>query len=169
MITLFNGRDLTGLYTWMADTKYEDPRKVFTVHDGLLHISGDGYGYVATRAMYKNYRLIADFKWGPRTWGNRRNRTKDSGILVHCQPPDGSSGNWMAGFEAQIIEEAAAASLLVVGRQGRRWIEHSPVAYVRVEDRRQGRGLQGRATAFTGNEAASDRRFRCRPDQLVCP
>ena len=78
VITLFNGRDLTGLYTWLADTKYDDPRKVFTVHDGLLHVSGDGYGYVTTSKAYKNYRLIAEFKWGPRTWGGRKDRTKDS-------------------------------------------------------------------------------------------
>src|SRR6185437_10315918 len=74
VIQLFNGRDLTGLYTWIRDTKYEDPRQVFTVHDGMLHVSGDGYGYVTTREMYKNYRLIAEFKWGPRTWGTRKDR-----------------------------------------------------------------------------------------------
>ena len=114
VITLFNGRDLTGLYTWIVDTKYEDPRKVFTVHDGLLHVSGDGYGYVTTRDTYKNYRLIADFKWGPRTWGGRKDRTKDSGILVHCTGPDGSSGNWMASIESQIIQ-GGCGDLLVVG------------------------------------------------------
>ncbi len=72
MITLFNGRDLTGLYTWIVDTKYEDPRKVFTMHDRLLHVSGDGYGYVATREEYKNYRLIAEFKWGLRSLGTSK-------------------------------------------------------------------------------------------------
>jgi len=38
VIPLFNGKDLTGLYGWLKDTKYEDPRKVFTVQDGLLRI-----------------------------------------------------------------------------------------------------------------------------------
>src|SRR5688572_10237957 len=34
---LFNGKDLSGLTTWLKDTKQADPRKVFTVSDGLLH------------------------------------------------------------------------------------------------------------------------------------
>ena len=42
MIRLFNGKNLDGLYTWLNDTRYEDPRKVFTVEDGMIHISGDG-------------------------------------------------------------------------------------------------------------------------------
>ena len=40
VILLFNGKDLTGLRSWLRKTKGEDPRKVFTVHDGMLHISG---------------------------------------------------------------------------------------------------------------------------------
>ncbi|MDC0935078.1 hypothetical protein OAS39_02245 [Pirellulales bacterium] len=44
VIQLFNGKDLTGLYTWLADTKYEDPRGVFSVKDGKLHITGNGWG-----------------------------------------------------------------------------------------------------------------------------
>jgi hypothetical protein len=114
VIKLFNGRDMTGLYTWLRETQYEDPKHVFTVHDGLLHISGDGYGYVTTKQAYKDYRLIAEFRWGTRTWGTRKERTKDSGILVHCVGPDGNNGNWMASIEAQIIE-GGVGDLLVVG------------------------------------------------------
>src|SRR5262249_23671664 len=54
VIRLLNGKDLTGLYTWLKDTQREDPGKVFTVADGLLHISGDGYGYVATDKPYRD-------------------------------------------------------------------------------------------------------------------
>ena len=39
-IRLFNGRDLDGFYTWLLDTKREDPRQVFTVTNGIIHISG---------------------------------------------------------------------------------------------------------------------------------
>src|SRR5688572_7724920 len=41
-ISLFNGKDLTGLATWHKEAKREDPRKVFSVTDGMLHLSGDG-------------------------------------------------------------------------------------------------------------------------------
>src|SRR5687768_18612417 len=33
VIRLFNGRDLTGLYSWLRGTKREDPSKVFSVDD----------------------------------------------------------------------------------------------------------------------------------------
>ena len=51
-IQLFNGRDLAGLTTWLKDTKHADPRRVFRVTDHLLHITGDGFGYIATDNEY---------------------------------------------------------------------------------------------------------------------
>lgn len=115
-IQLFNGRNLDGLYTWLTDTKYEDPRGVFTVQDGMLHISGDGMGYITTKQIYRNYRLLAEFKWGPRTWGSRKQATKDSGILVHCVGPDGNSGSWMASIEYQIIQGGVGDFIVVGGK-----------------------------------------------------
>ena len=57
VIRLFNGQDMSRLYTRLDDTKYDDPRGVFTIHDGLLHISGDGFGGVITKDAYRDYRL----------------------------------------------------------------------------------------------------------------
>jgi hypothetical protein len=115
VIQLFNGKDLDGLYTYLEDAKYEDPRQVFTIRDGLLVISGDGYGGVTTRQTYQNYHLVCEFKWGQRTWGGRKQRARDSGILVHCSGPDGSFSNkWLTSIESQIIE-GGMGDLLVVG------------------------------------------------------
>lgn len=117
VIQLFNGKDLTGLYTWLKDTKYEDPGKVFTVENGMLHISGDGLGYVCTKNRYRDYHLVAEFRWGTRTWQTRKDRARDSGIIVHCVEPDGSYGNgvFMAGIEAQIIEGGIGDFIVVPG------------------------------------------------------
>ena len=82
VITLFNGKNLDGLYTWLQDAKYEDPRKVFTVEDGMIHISGDGFGYVCTKQRYKNYHLVVEYRWGERTWRDRKTLTRDTGIIV---------------------------------------------------------------------------------------
>ncbi len=46
--TLFNGKNLDGLTPWLKDTKREDPKNVFRVADGVIHMSGDGFGYLAT-------------------------------------------------------------------------------------------------------------------------
>ena len=49
---LFNGRDLSGLFTWLKDTGRDDPKGVFSVKDGILHVSGEGMGYVATDKVW---------------------------------------------------------------------------------------------------------------------
>ena len=116
VIRLFNGEDLQGLYTWLRDTKYEDPRQVFTVDNGLLRISGDGWGGITTKESYRNYHLLCEFKWGERTWAERKDRTRDSGVLVHCHGPDGASGKtWMTSIEAQIIEGGVGDFIVVAG------------------------------------------------------
>ncbi len=117
-IRLFNGKNLDGFYTWLKDAKYEDPRRVFTVENGLLHISGDGLGYLCTKNRYKNYHLVIEFRWGERTWGNRVERARDSGIIVHCVEPDGSYGQtFMAGIEAQMIEGGVGDFIVVPGKR----------------------------------------------------
>lgn len=114
-ITIFNGKNLDGLYTYIRDTKYEDPRGVFTVTDGDLHISGDGWGYVATKQAYKDYHIVLEYRWGDRTWDSRKDRTKDSGLLVHSVGPDGGygKGTWMPSIEVQIIEGGVGDFILV--------------------------------------------------------
>ena len=105
------------MYTWLQDAKYEDPRGVFTVKDGQLHISGDGFGAIITKEDFRDYHLVLEFKWGPRTWQSRKDRTKDSGLLVHSYGPDGNYGNiWMTSIEAQIIEGGTGDFIVVGGK-----------------------------------------------------
>ncbi len=116
MIKLFNGKNLDGLYTWLKETKYQDPNKVFRVTGGLLHITGDGLGGVLTKAEYRDYHQVLEFKWGPRVWGNRKDKTKDSGLLIHSVGADGGYGGiWMPSIEVQIIEGGMGDFILVTG------------------------------------------------------
>ena len=133
-IHLFNGQDLSNFYTWLVDHKYKDPDEVFTVVDQIdgapaIRVSGQHYGGLITRQEYSNYHLVAEFRWGPVTWAPRKNRTKDSGILLHCQDPEGNSRNdfngpWMRSIEFQIIEGGVGDFILVGGfdKQGARHI-----------------------------------------------
>lgn len=115
-IKLFNGKSLDGLYTYLQDTKYEDPRQVFRVTDGMLHVTGDGLGSVITKDEYRDYHLVLEFKWGPRTWGNRKERTRDSGLLIHSVGADGGYGGiWMPSIEVQIIEGGMGDFIMVAG------------------------------------------------------
>lgn len=115
-IKLFNGRNLDGFYTYLQDTKYEDPRQVFRVTDGMLHVTGDGLGSAITKSEYRDYHCVLEFKWGERVWGNRKDRTKDSGLLVHSVGADGGYGGiWMPSIEVQIIEGGMGDFILVAG------------------------------------------------------
>jgi len=115
-IALFDGRSLDAFYTWLKDTKYEDPRGVFKVEDGMVHISGDGLGCLTTKKAYRNYHLVSEFRWGPRTWEPRTQKTRDSGILVHSFGADGAYGGiWMRSIEAQVIQGGCGDFIVVSG------------------------------------------------------
>jgi hypothetical protein len=121
-IHLFNGKDLTNFYTWLNAPekgaqpygKNNDPEKVFTVHDGMIHISGKVWGGLITEREFDNYHLTVEFKWGEKTWAPRADRTRDSGILLHCVGADGAvGGNWMESIECQMIEGGTGDIILV--------------------------------------------------------
>jgi hypothetical protein len=116
VIPLFNGKDLGGLTTWLRDTRREDPRRVFTVHDGLLHLSGDGFGYVATEKAYRDYRLVVEYKWGTRTDGGKY--VRNSGILLHATGPDGGAGKgaWMSSVECQLAQGCVGDLIVIRGK-----------------------------------------------------
>src|SRR4051794_28301134 len=85
-----NRQDLTNFYTWLkGHGKNNDPEKVFTVHDGMIHVSGKTFGGLITEKEYDNYHLVAEFKWGEKTWAPREHAARDSGILLHCVGEDG--------------------------------------------------------------------------------
>jgi hypothetical protein len=124
-IRLFNGKDLSSFYTWLVGDKYEDPDRVFSVVEAVdgapaIRISGQKYGGIVTHQEFDHYRLIVEFRWGLLTWSPRADRARDSGILVHCQGPDGNTradfnGPWMRSIEFQIIEGGTGDFIIVAG------------------------------------------------------
>jgi len=122
---LFDGRTLDAFYTWLVDSHREDPLRVFSVVEQVdgapaIRVSGERWGGLVTRQAYRDYRLVAEFRWGLLTWGERQRAARDSGILVHCQGPDGNTGEggngpWMRSVEAQVIEGGTGDVILVAG------------------------------------------------------
>jgi hypothetical protein len=111
---LLKGDDLSPFYTYLGKFgKDNDPDHVFTMKNGVLHITGQYLGYLATRETnFSNYKLVAEFKWGDKTWAPRLTNACDSGILVHCV---GKDGVWPKCIEAQIIEGGTGDMLVVSG------------------------------------------------------
>jgi hypothetical protein len=124
---LFNGKDLSNFYTWLAAPKKgeeplgknNDPDKVFTVHDGVLRISGQDWGGLITEKEYENYHLTAEYKWGEKTWPPREDKARDSGLVLHCTGKEGAAkgGVWMQGIECQMIEGGTGDIILVAGAE----------------------------------------------------
>ncbi len=128
-IKLFNGKNLNGWYTFLKNRgRDNDPKKVFTVEDGLVRISGEEWGCITTNEKYSNYKLVFEFKWGVQTFSPRINNAMDNGVLLHSQGVDGGSqGIWMHSIECQIIE-GGTGDFIVVGDGSPNFAITSPVA-----------------------------------------
>jgi len=120
---LFNGKDLTGWDTYIGRDLDDsgkpvteqplglnnDPRHVFTVvkenGEGVIRISGENWGAISTQKEYENYHLQLQFKWGTLTWGQKKGKKKDSGLLYHSVGKYGADyWAWMRSHEFQIEE-----------------------------------------------------------------
>jgi hypothetical protein len=116
-IKLFNGKDLAGFYTYLKDLgKNNDPKKVVTVQDGAIRVSGEVYGCFTTEKEYGDYHLVVEYKWGEITFPPRKDSARDSGILLHCQGDDGSYGVWMPSIECQMIEGGTGDFLVLTNK-----------------------------------------------------
>jgi hypothetical protein len=113
-IPLFNGNDLTGFYGWLKDTHYKDPHKVFSVDQGILKISGEVNGYLATEKEYRDYHLVVEYKWGAKTYGAKT--VRNSGILLHAVGPDGNRSPWMSSIECQVAQGCVGDFIVIRGK-----------------------------------------------------
>ena len=120
---LFNGKDLGGWDTWIGPPLDDagkkltetpvglnnDPDRVFTIvkdsQENVIRISGEKWGGISTKEEYENFHLQLMFKWGSLTWGQKKNKKKDSGLLYFAVGQHGADyGAWMRSQEFQIQE-----------------------------------------------------------------
>lgn len=107
---LFNGKDLKGWNVYLKDIgANNDPQHVFSVvpdgNEMVIRISGETTGGIATKKEYKNYHFQLQFKWGALTWGSKKGKKKDSGLLYHSVGRNGAdNGAWMRSQEFQVEE-----------------------------------------------------------------
>jgi hypothetical protein len=115
VIRPFNGKDLTGFTTWLRESDRNLDEKNYSVQDGMIHISGEGMGYLATVESYKNYHLSLECKWGQRTDGSKY--VRNSGILLHATGPEGNArGIWMASIEVQLAQGCEGDLIVIRGK-----------------------------------------------------
>jgi hypothetical protein len=102
LVTLFDGENLSQFDTFIRGRGLNsDPGHVFTVEDGVIHVSGREMGYIVTKRSFHRFYLRAEFKWGEGTFAERAGQARDSGILYNIQ---GESKVWPRSLEFQIKE-----------------------------------------------------------------
>jgi hypothetical protein len=114
-IPIFNGKDLTGLYSWLEKTGREDPDKVVTVSDGVLRIGAGDMGYVATEKEHSDYHLAFEYKWGELAEPSKY--VRNSGLLLHGHGPDGAAGKrWISSIECQLAQGCEGDFIMIRGK-----------------------------------------------------
>ena len=84
-----------------------DPNHVFTVvqQDGenVIRISGENWGCIYTPKEYSDFHLQLMFKWGKLSWGQKKGKKMDSGVLYFSVGDNGADyGAWMRSQEFQV-------------------------------------------------------------------
>jgi len=128
---LFNGKDLTGWYTFLKGRgRNNDPKGVVRVSDGILRISGEEWGAVVTEEEFSDYRLDVEYRFTGTCFGDKAKKALDSGILFHSTGPDGAFyDTWLYSHEYNLItgasgdiwtvgDEKTRPDMVVVGETG---------------------------------------------------
>ena len=115
-IQLLPAKSLDSFYVFTRTNGLnQDPNKVFTLADGILRVSGQGEGYLATKTEYSGYRLVAEYKWGVLP---PERKERDSGVFVHGYGPD----RWfMSSIECNLLSGSkwVSGEVVLIGSQCR--------------------------------------------------
>ena len=98
-IQLFNGKDLKGWSPKITGYELNDNfGNTFRVENGLLKVSYDQYGdegfkgrygHIFHNQKFSNYIVAAEYRFvGEQAKGGPEWAFKNSGIMIHCQPPE---------------------------------------------------------------------------------
>ena len=90
-IELFNGKDFSGWTFCLASNA--EPANTYTVTNGLIHCTGQPFGYARTDKSFHDYKLTVEWRFVKPV-----PRADNSGVFVHVQTPDKV---WPMCFENQ--------------------------------------------------------------------
>ena len=88
-------------HKWLVKTGREDPKNVFQFEDGMIHASGEDFGYMITEKKYGNFHLAIEFKWGEKKYPPREKEKRDAGIIYHANLYSGDKV-WPRSLEYQV-------------------------------------------------------------------
>lgn len=125
---LFNGRDLTGWYTFLQKHgKNSDPDRVITIEDGAIHLykhASDAstvvMGYIGTEKEYGNYHLRFKYRWGEKKFEPRYKLKRDAGLYYHILGPDAI---WPRSLQFQVEQTNVGDLIALFGFQLDSWVD----------------------------------------------
>lgn len=94
-IELFDGKTLDGWHMFV-DGDDVDPKSVFSVKDGVLHCTGEPFGFIRTTKSFKDFRLTLEWRWPE--------EPTNSGVLLRMTDEDKI---WPLCMEAQLKYQSA--------------------------------------------------------------
>jgi hypothetical protein len=109
---LFNGKNLNNWDVFIRKdpkhilrevVKNQDTFHVFSVKNREIYVTGEKFGYIATKAIFQNFHLKLEFKWGDKKHPPRQDTIRDAGILYFL-PRDLPEKIWPMSQECQIQE-----------------------------------------------------------------
>lgn len=125
VFSLLNGKELSGFGASLVGFVLDDAETACTVVDQInrapaSRLSSQHYGGIVTKERHTNYRLVVEFHGGLTTWEPRKNKNRESGILLHGEGAfgnyqDDSTAPWTRSVEYQIIKCGSGDIILVQG------------------------------------------------------
>lgn len=100
---LFNGKDLSN-WNFLVDKNAVPAEQVFFIKDGMIHITGNPFGYMYTKEKYGNFKLHIEWRWPDGVEAN-------SGIFLLIEETKNPFPN---GIECQ-LHAGDAGDLLLLG------------------------------------------------------
>lgn len=119
---LFNGKDLNNWIFKLKDSSI-DPATVFTVQNGVIHITGNPFGYMRTIDTYSDYKLHVEWRWP--------SEATNSGVFVHAQQPDTI---WLKCVECQLKAGSAGDFVCMNGADMNERTDKSKVSVKKLAD-----------------------------------
>jgi hypothetical protein len=125
---LFNGRDLSGWYTFLQEHgRNRDPDGVITIEDDAIHLYKEAtegskvvMGYIATEKEYGDYHLRLQYRWGTKKFQPRYTMKRDAGLYYHIL---GEDAVWPRALQFQIQQGDAGDLLALYGFAVESWID----------------------------------------------
>lgn len=113
---LFNGKDFSG-WEFVSKPAADIGTVCKILPDGVIAAAGSPVGYIATTAIYKNYRLHAEWRW--------TDKAGNSGVLIHINAkPDDQS--WPLSQQMQMKTKFVGDLMPMVGAVFAEPLEPSP-------------------------------------------